>query len=389
MLKDQFGNIEILVPSVDANLDRKQWPEAEDHGIRFVASLIPPATLKWWHRTIRLFPIAKHFWLPRDYAIPDNIRRDVTTCDAVIMIGGDNISLDYSAHGLMGQAIFSEIFMREDKPMILWGASIGPFSTEPVFERYMEDFLNRLDLITVRETVTADYLNEIGVSRNVQLVADPAFLLQPQALPLDAIMPTGAGAGILGLNISPLVDNARYGRSRSAAKNTPSEVVQFVESAVRDHDLSVVMIPHVDPLGAPYGTSDTQYMEPIFRRLQHLGSRITQVPPTLNAAQLKYLIGQCRFLIGARTHATIASLSSRVPTLSIAYSVKARGLNRDLFGHERYVLPTPRLSAATLADGLQSLVDEEQEIRAQLEEKIPIWQERSRLSARLLAKCLS
>ena len=63
-----------------------------------------------------------------------------------------------------------------------------------------------------------------------------------------------------------------------------------------------------------------------------------------NCCKLKGYIARCRFFVGARTHATIAAYSSCVPTLVIGYSVKARGIAKDLFGtEENYVLPVQQL----------------------------------------------
>ena len=36
LLKDQFGEIEVLVPSINIARDSEQWPDAADHGVRFV-----------------------------------------------------------------------------------------------------------------------------------------------------------------------------------------------------------------------------------------------------------------------------------------------------------------------------------------------------------------
>jgi polysaccharide pyruvyl transferase WcaK-like protein len=58
------------------------------------------------------------------------------------------------------------------------------------------------------------------------------------------------------------------------------------------------------------------------------------VPGNIGARQVKWVISKCRYFIGARTHATVAAFSTGVPTISIAYSKKARGINRDIFGHE-------------------------------------------------------
>jgi colanic acid/amylovoran biosynthesis protein len=87
---------------------------------------------------------------------------------------------------------------------------------------------------------------------------------------------------------------------------------------------------------------------------------------TLNAAQIKQVISQCRFFIGARTHATIAALSSIVPTVSIAYSIKAKGINQDLFGHQDAVIDSSEVSQTSLLAGLKWLHTNEQELCGQL-----------------------
>ena len=48
--------------------------------------------------------------------------------------------------------------------------------------------------------------------------------------------------------------------------------------------------------------------------------------------------------IAARTHASIAAYSTCVPTLVVGYSVKARGIAKDIFGtYENYVIPVQSL----------------------------------------------
>ena len=60
--------------------------------------------------------------------------------------------------------------------------------------------------------------------------------------------------------------------------------------------------------------------------------------------QLKYIISNCRTVIAARTHASIAAYSSNIPTLVLGYSVKSKGLALDLFGStDDYVIPVQSL----------------------------------------------
>ena len=49
-------------------------------------------------------------------------------------------------------------------------------------------------------------------------------------------------------------------------------------------------------------------------------------------------------MIAARTHASIASYSTNVPTLVIGYSVKANGIAKDIFGTtDNYVISVQTL----------------------------------------------
>jgi polysaccharide pyruvyl transferase WcaK-like protein len=92
-------------------------------------------------------------------------------------------------------------------------------------------------------------------------------------------------------------------------------------------------------------------------------------------------VGRCRYFIGARTHSTIAAISSCVPTISIAYSVKAKGINRDIFDHGKYVLETPAVNAAALKKMLNRLVTEETHIRSHLKERMGLIREKANLAA--------
>ena len=100
------------------------------------------------------------------------------------------------------------------------------------------------------------------------------------------------------------------------------------------------------------------------------------MPFDSNASQIKQVISQLRCFIGARTHTTIAALSSGISTLSIAYSVKAKGINKDLLGGIPIILPTPELTAVSLMAGLDYLINNKEHIQTHLHDKLPLWKNR-------------
>lgn len=91
--------------------------------------------------------------------------------------------------------------------------------------------------------------------------------------------------------------------------------------------------------------------------------------------KLKGIISRCRFFIGARTHATIAAYSTGVPTLVVGYSVKARGIARDLFGTEEgYVLPVQQLKESNeLTRAFIKLYEKRESIQAHLRTTLPAY----------------
>lgn len=77
--------------------------------------------------------------------------------------------------------------------------------------------------------------------------------------------------------------------------------------------------------------------------------------------------------IGARTHATIAAYSSCVPTLVLGYSVKSRGIAKDLFGTDKnYVISVQGMKDTNLlSEGFLWLLENEKSIKSHLHSMMP------------------
>ncbi len=113
--------------------------------------------------------------------------------------------------------------------------------------------------------------------------------------------------------------------------------------------------------------------------------------PDGNAEKLKGVISSFRFFVGARTHATIAAYSSCVPTLTAGYSVKARGIAKDLFGQEEgFVVPVQKIKEPdALIKDFKRIYDDEEKIKARLCEIMPEYKENARSAVTLIGSLLS
>ena len=141
---------------------------------------------------------------------------------------------------------------------------------------------------------------------------------------------------------------------------------------IMDHtDMQIALIPHV-----VWSHNDDRIpLQILYDHFKETG-RVCMIGDH-NAEELKGFIARCRFVVVARTHASIAAYSQEVPTLVVGYSVKARGIARDLFGTDQnYVIPVQSLQREDdLKQSFQFLQKNESKIRDYLKQIIPAYKD--------------
>jgi len=281
---------------------------------------------------------ARHCYSP----IPQYLQ----SCQIALSIGGDNYCYGGSNFGPL--SVMNNLVRQARKKFVLWGCSIDPDVLEsgPIAED-----LGVFDKIIARESITYAALREKGYS-NACVFPDPAFQLDRVDLPL----PNGFVEGnTVGINVSPMIIG--YEKIRGAAMRNYENLVDYI---VKSSDMQVALIPHV----VWRNNDDRIPLRRLYDRFAGTG-RVTLLEDH-NAMELKGFIARCRYMVAARTHASIAAYSEAVPTLVVGYSVKARGIARDIFGSEEgYVRPVQSLERPDeLTRAFQFLQTNETKIRA-------------------------
>ena len=241
---------------------------------------------------------------------------------------------------------------KKGKKTVLWGASVGE---EDLSAEKINGFKN-FDAVFAREPLTYELLSKFVDKDKLFMFADPAFCLEREDLPL----PDGfEEKNTLGFNLSPLVAN-----KNPAIVDVCTDFLKYV---IENTQLQIALIPHV----TEKGNDDCTVLDEIYEKLGN-PERVMKIQGNLSASQYKGYIARLRYFIGARTHATIAAYSNAVPTIVLGYSVKSRGIAKDLFGEERFVIDSHSLaSAQTLINEFEKLTQQETEIVSQLSAVIP------------------
>ena len=269
-------------------------------------------------------------------------------------IGGDNYCYGEDVNKLLAQ--YNKLFHKYGIKTVLQGCSIN----EEVFDdpEVLRD-LNLYDMIIARETITYNNLINNGITKNTHLIPDSAFTLEKEEVELPKEFIEG---NTVGINVSPLI--------KSYTEN-PEQIylnyVNLIKHILEETDMSVALIPHV----FWEKQNDLEPLQELYNEFAHT-NRICIIKDN-DASKLKGYISSCKIFVGARTHATIAAYSSCVPTLVVGYSVKSKGIAKDLFGsYEKYVISVNDLSSPNkLLEAYKYIEDNCDEIKKHLINKIP------------------
>lgn len=286
-----------------------------------------------------------------------------------VSIGGDNYCYDSMLNDLR---LSNSAFQKAGAQTMLLGCSIEPELLEK--KEILKD-LSSYHTIIARESITYEALRQaLGDAKDGKIhilcYPDPAFTLKAKHLPL----PKGFAEGnTVGINISPMVqDNEEKG---GITIECYRELIRFI---IENTGMQVALIPHV----VWENNDDRKPIHELYENFRTSG-RVVEIGDA-SCEELKGYIGRCSLFVGARTHATIAAYSSCVPTLVVGYSVKARGIARDLFGtEENYVIPVQGLrQKEDLARGFQWLYERRNEIEDKLSQVMPDYRKRALLTGK-------
>ncbi len=274
-----------------------------------------------------------------------------------VSIGGDNYCYEMMLNDLF---LSNAAFNHAGTVTMLVGCSIEP---ELLQRKDITEDLSKYQMIIARESITYEALlahfGNQDDTPQIRFYPDPAFTLEEKRKPL----PKGFVEGkTIGINISPLV-------MESEAKGgiTMLSYKRLMEHLIQTTDMQIALIPHV----IWERNNDRVPIEELYNEFKDTG-RVVKIEDA-TCEELKGYIARCRMFIGARTHATIAAYSSCVPTLVVGYSVKAKGIAKDLFGDfDNYVIPVQQLNKEdTLVHAYSWIMEREDSIKQQLESVIP------------------
>ncbi len=275
--------------------------------------------------------------------------KEIESSDICISIGGDNYCYDYCTwlYSLDKKS------HQNNKKTILWGASLF----EEINDLELINDLTNFDVLVMRESISYNAVKKIIPEEKLILTVDPAFALEKKKVELNKWY---KDKKYIILNISPLTIKTE---SQFAG------VIKLIKHILKDTEYSICLLPHVT-------TDDCNDLDGLTKLKEKFKNekRLFLEKGNYNCNELKYIISKSELVVRARTHASIAAYSTCVPTLVIGYSVKSKGIAKDIFGtYDNYVISASLVKDDALCQKFDYINEHKQEIKTILEEKMPIY----------------
>lgn len=294
--------------------------------------------------------------------------------DHVVVLGADVMDGHYAPLTSLVLLALSDLFLRRAADVHLLGLS---FNTSP--SAWLRPAFNAAHpqlRFGCRDEVSFQRLKQFTAHKNIRLVADAAFRMQPSDVFEQFAeyrdwceQRRESGRTLLGLNLHNMLF---IGYRNEAQRNE-----QWLECVIgalkvflqREEDIDLVLMPH----DFRTLTGDCLVLDPIFDALSEFDSRIYYLRDDIAANQIKGMVSQIDALISCRMHLAIAALGQGIPVLGVTYQGKFDGLFRhfDLKGENIFVDPALVEDSEYLLSYLDGFYQNIPSLRERVKQELP------------------
>lgn len=316
------------------------------------------------------------------------VRGDLQRYDIHIHCGAD-VHTEYYGMLALYYSLCPWIFsIITKKPFIICGETIGPFK-DILTKFVVKSILNKASLIMVRDQISKDYLQAMGVRKSIHLTADPAFILDPVCAEEASKILANEGIAnrtqlLVGITASSLIYRFAFPDAKNLKDKRKKYVMLMANIAdyvAERFNATVLLIPHT------MAAEDNLVHEQIYQKARDK-TRVILTGRKYASDQFKGVIGKCHMFISCRMHAAIASTSMCIPTIAISYSHKFKGVLGPLLDTEKCVVNIMHSTQGELFSEICQKIDyvweNREQITRELKNNMPEMRERALLNVELI-----
>lgn len=270
-------------------------------------------------------------------------REAVKNCDYFIL-GGGGLFNDLDWHASIIWYLQARQALKYNKPLIIYGQSIGPLSDVGKF--LVKRIFSKAAFIGVRDEDSAVELKNLGIDKEITVTPDLAFQL-----------PTIPAASTASPAESTIIISLRH--LPSLNENFIHEFSAFCNWLILEQKCNLKFI---DFQQGPHG--DTNLHKKIITQISQK-EKVTHLDKISDTGELLTHFQQADFVFAMRLHAIISAIKTNRPFLAISYSRKINSMIKDS-GLEKYLIAHDHLYLDQLKNFFIFLREKKTEIQEKL-----------------------
>ena len=261
--------------------------------------------------------------------------KDAKNFDLVIILGGDDLSEYYGKH--VWPLFLSYYSWSFKTKVVLLGQSIGPFKFW--FNRFTFRNLARRSKIYTRDKFCFDYLKkDLGIEKNVSLSGDLAFLDLPLQHNISYEQSMLKKYGLETNKYITIVISGLVGKYYTSDINHYFEsyrkMITQINAIPELSAIKICLLAHTYP---PHG-DEAKILNEFKKYLGGTISNLVFITDKVLQMGARNILGNGLLTITGRMHASVSTFQKGKPSISLAYSVKYKGVIGDNLGRNDLIV---------------------------------------------------
>ena len=298
---------------------------------------------------------------------PYHLIRDITRSHLLIQGGGGLLQDKTSFRSLLYYISILFLTYILGRRVFILAQGLGPFRRFSS-QWLVKEFLSQASGVTLRDVSSIAFLQvHMPLDTPLELVADPAFLLEPCD---DERLKDILFEEDLDDISEPLFGIAVKGSKRD--KRAHAALARAIDIIASGYGMHPVFIPFHHP-------SDTKFAEKTAAMMQEKSSIVRKrwLPSEFLA-----LFGRLEFVLGMRLHSLIFAAKAKVPFAGISYDAKIDEFLKE-FGFKP-IARVPILGPEIISEEMEDILEERDEYRAKIIKTLYKLEERAEVAFKIL-----